>query len=135
MIIQGTIPFTSVNIPEDSALSRCAMFTTQKWRDEDGHIIHKSLSLFAAWEKDHPIPFWKERSFNLYVLYQETISVAVSKPLLGTTATVIFLRMDRILLLYPHPICFAIVLEELCHAYYMIQDEHQVKELVIRRRK
>jgi len=131
MIAENFIPFVDDSIPKGSALSRCAMFTMRQWQGEDADIIHKSISLFAAWENEHPVPYWKGRSFNLYVLYGADVAFSMPPSALGTTGTMIFVRMDRVLPLYPRPICYAIFLEELCHSYYMITDEWEVKEYLL----
>ena len=119
------------------ALSAMHIMSNFDLSDDDKTLLVNVLNLFGLWEHNHPVPGGTERISVLVLSMSGSVNVHLESNTVGQANTMFLIRWERILALSrPDPdvlfaLKMAILLEEMCHALYMIRDEYLVKEYVI----
>lgn len=133
MIVEHGENFSFQSVYDSSSvLSRCIMTRTCEIDGDDAQVLLMAFRLFMQHEASDPVPFAASRICQLIVTKTDSVTLTMEPHVYGCTAGVIFVNLARLRRIARLPNRIAVVLEELFHQYYLIQDEWDVKALVVR---
>lgn len=114
-----------------SVLSHCAVFIFEDSVDKWKPVIEEGFALFQLFELIKPVPY-PEMGSCMFIMDRKALSIRLEENAHGQATHcmfVDFLRKDR----NPESNTkrLLVLFEEMCHCLYLIQDEWEVKEVVV----